>query len=145
MCLSANWPSFFRVIWWHFACVKLEKIMRGRCIDSRNSAAKVCDCVISSWRWHLTGRTRQVCAVDASLSCCTKIFCVNHKNVSSVFSLTDCAMENHSVISRQNNLEMHLRCHTCWLSYFTLICLWCGRTGGRTDVRLRDCQNFSDG
>ena len=25
-------------------------------------------------------------------------------------------------------------CHTCWLSYFTLVCLWCGRTC----VRSRD-------
>ena len=36
-------------------------------------------------------------------------------------------------ISRQNNLELHLGYHTCWLSYFTLVCLWCGRTvGGRS-------------
>ena len=39
-------------------------------------------------------------------------------------------------ISLQNNLELHLGCHTCWLSYFTLVCLWCGRTvlraGGRS-------------
>ena len=35
-------------------------------------------------------------------------------------------------ISRQNNLELHLGCHTCWLSYFTLVCLWCGRSVGRT-------------
>ena len=34
-------------------------------------------------------------------------------------------------ISRQNNLELHLGCHTCWLSYFTLVCLWCRRAGGR--------------
>ena len=34
-------------------------------------------------------------------------------------------------ISRQNNLELHLGCHTCWLSYFTLVCLWHGRTVGR--------------
>ena len=27
-------------------------------------------------------------------------------------------------IYRQNNLELHLGCHTCWLSYFTLVCLW---------------------
>ena len=33
--------------------------------------------------------------------------------------------------SRQNNLELHLGCHTCWLSYFTLVCLWCGRRVGR--------------
>ena len=26
-------------------------------------------------------------------------------------------------ISRQNNLEFHLGWHTCWLSYFTLVCL----------------------
>ena len=32
----------------------------------------------------------------------------------------------------QNNLELHLGCHTCWLSYFTLVCLWCGRTVGRS-------------
>ena len=32
-------------------------------------------------------------------------------------------------------------CHTCSLSSFTLVCPWCGRTG----VRPRDYQNFSDG
>ena len=41
-------------------------------------------------------------------------------------------------ISRQNDLELHLGYHTCWLSYFTLVCLWCGRTvsqaGGRFTV-----------
>ena len=31
-------------------------------------------------------------------------------------------------ISRRNILELHLGCHTCWLSYFTLVCLWFGRT-----------------
>ena len=36
------------------------------------------------------------------------------------------------VISRQNNLELRLGCHTCWLSYFTLVCLWCGRTVARS-------------
>ena len=36
------------------------------------------------------------------------------------------------VISRQNNLELHLGCHTSWLSYFTLVCPWCGRTFGRS-------------
>ena len=35
------------------------------------------------------------------------------------------------VISRRNNLELHLGCHTCWLSYFTLVCLWFRRTVGR--------------
>ena len=37
-------------------------------------------------------------------------------------------------ISRQNNLELHLGCHTCWLSYFTLVCLWCWRTVSRCTV-----------
>ena len=49
-------------------------------------------------------------------------------------------------ISRQNNLELHLGYHTCWLSYFTLVYLWCRRTvswaGG---VRSRDYQTFWDG
>ena len=49
-------------------------------------------------------------------------------------------------IYRQNNLELHLGCHTCWLSYFTLVYLWCGRTVGRSvGVRPRDYQIFSDG
>ena len=49
-------------------------------------------------------------------------------------------------ISRQNNLELHLGCHTCWLSYFTLVCLWCGRTVGRSvGVRSHDDQIFSNG
>ena len=43
--------------------------------------------------------------------------------------------------SRHNNLKLHLGCHTCWLSYFISVCLWCGRTG----VRSSDYQNFSDG
>ena len=43
-------------------------------------------------------------------------------------------------ISRQNNLELHLGCHICWLSYLTLLCLWSGRTVGRSVVRSRDYQ-----
>ena len=44
-------------------------------------------------------------------------------------------------ISRQNNLELHLSCHTCLLSYFTLVYLWCGRTVARSGgVRSRDYQ-----
>ena len=31
-------------------------------------------------------------------------------------------------ISRPNNLELYLGCHTCWLNYFTSVCLWCGQT-----------------
>ena len=37
--------------------------------------------------------------------------------------------------SRQDNLELHFGCHTCWLSYFTLVCLWCGQTVSRTGGR----------
>ena len=29
-------------------------------------------------------------------------------------------------------ISLHLGCHTCWLSYFTLVCLWCGRTVARS-------------
>ena len=45
-------------------------------------------------------------------------------------------------ISHQNNLELHLGCHTCWLS----ILHWyaCG-ADGRLGVRSRDYQIFSDG
>ena len=51
-----------------------------------------------------------------------------------------------NAISRQNNLELHLGCHTCWVSYFTLVCLWCRRTVGRSvGVRSRDYQIFLDG
>ena len=34
--------------------------------------------------------------VVAWLSCCTKIFCASRKNVSSVFSVADCALETNS-------------------------------------------------
>ena len=44
-------------------------------------------------------------------------------------------------ISRQNNLELHLGCHTCRLSYFALVCLWYGRTVARS-IRSRDYQIF---
>ena len=33
-------------------------------------------------------------------------------------------------ISRQNKLVLYLGCHTCWLSYFTLVCLCYERTVG---------------
>ena len=33
---------------------------------------------------------------------------------------------------RAKILKFHLRFHTCWLSYCTLVCLWCGRTRERT-------------
>ena len=43
----------------------------------------------------------------------------------------------------------HLGCHTCWLSYFTLVYMWCGRTVGPVarslGVRSLDYQIFSDG
>ena len=49
-------------------------------------------------------------------------------------------------ISRQNNLELYLGYHTCWLSNLTLVYLWCGRTVSRAvGVRSRDYQIFSDG
>ena len=59
------------------------------------------------------------------------------------------------VISFHIKPELRLGCHTCWLSYFTLVYLWSGRTGGRAaggwvvgrsvGVRSRDHQIFSDG
>ena len=46
-----------------------------------------------------------------------------------------------SYVTSRNDLELHLGCHTCWLSCFTLVCLWCRRTVGRAvDVRSRDYQ-----
>ena len=49
-------------------------------------------------------------------------------------------------ISRQNNLELHLGCHTCWESSFTLVGLWCGRTvSWAVGVRSRNYQIFLDG
>ena len=45
-------------------------------------------------------------------------------------------------ISRQNNLELHLGCHTCWMSYFTLVCLWCGRTDFSLVLFLLITQNL---
>ena len=47
-------------------------------------------------------------------------------------SLVVSALQDSGVyaISRPNNLKLHLGCHTCWLSYFALVCLWCGQTVG---------------
>jgi len=45
-------------------------------------------------------------------------------------------------ISFQINLELHLGCHTCWLSSFILVCPWCGRTGGRTVTWLLGCIGY---
>ena len=35
----------------------------------------------------------------------------------------------------QKNLDLYLGCHTCRLSYFSLVCPWCGGTGGWMDGR----------
>ena len=47
-------------------------------------------------------------------------------------------------IFRPNNLELHLGCHTCWLSYFTLVCLWCGWTVERTVTWLPNFLGWVD-
>ena len=66
-------------------------------------------------------------------------------------SLTVSALQDAGgyTISRRNSLELHFGCYTCWLSYFTLICLWCcmagGRSDGRASIRSRDYQISSDG
>ena len=43
-----------------------------------------------------------------------------------------CKSQGGSGISRQKNLELLLVCNTCWLNYFALAYVWCGRTGERT-------------
>jgi len=47
-------------------------------------------------------------------------------------------------ISRPNNLELHLGCLTCSLSYFTLVCLWCGQTVGHTVTWLLNFLGWGD-
>ena len=70
----------------------------------------------------------------------------------SVFVFIDCLAASvlqdagGYAISRQNKLELHLDCHTCWLSYFTLVCLWSARTvSWAVGVRSRDYHILSDG
>ena len=45
-----------------------------------------------------------------------------------LYGLFSCDASGYA-ISRQNNLALHLGCHTCWLSYLTLVCLRCGVYG----------------
>ena len=49
-----------------------------------------------------------------------------------LYWLLSCDAGGRDAISIQNNLELHLGYHTCWLSYFSLVCLWCGRTVARS-------------
>ena len=76
-----------------------------------------------------------------SFSCSIFQIC-GHENKSKLITLDNTDTETISAllfscdaggyaISRQNNLELRLGCHTCWSSYFTLVCLWCGRTVAR--------------
>ena len=64
----------------------------------------------------------------------------------SIDSLAASALQEAAgyAISRPNNLELHLGCHTCWLSYFTLVCLWCGRTVERTVTWLPNFVGWVD-
>ena len=45
-----------------------------------------------------------------------------------LYWLLSCDAGGRDAISIKNNLELHLGYHTCWLSYFALVCLWCGQT-----------------
>ena len=81
-CLSANRVSFSEL----FDDISLVLNVRRLCVavDSRISAAKVYDCVVFAWC-----SKAEVRYVVYWLSCCTRIF-----NVSLVFSLADCALQN---------------------------------------------------
>ena len=37
------------------------------------------------------------------------------------------AMPSRLWFPSKQNLELHLGYHTCWLSHFTIVCLWCRR------------------
>ena len=70
------------------------------------------------------------------------------RNSSPLFSITRSSSFSviHVSVNIKNNAEkdttlllfflfkspggLHLGCHTCWLSYFTLVCMWCGRMVG---------------
>ena len=71
---------------------------------------------------------------------CEKLF---GWDVLSAYSLVVSASQDAGgcAISRQSNPELHLGCHTCWLSYFTLVCLWCGRSVGRSVACSRRSDN----
>ena len=42
---------------------------------------------------------------------------------------------SHVISFQIKPIELLLSCHTCWLSYFTLVCLWCGGTVARSLAR----------
>ena len=63
-------------------------------VDSLISAEKECD-----FQMVLTGRT-QVCGRVVELL--HQMFCASHKNVSSVFSLADCALLENQLSTQEN-------------------------------------------
>ena len=71
-CLSANRLSFSEL----FDDISLVLNVRRLCVvvDSRFSAAKVCDCVVFAWY-----SKAEVRYVVCWLSCCTRIFCASQK------------------------------------------------------------------
>ena len=49
------------------------------------------------------------------------------------FSVMNCCPnEQPQVAAGIEDLELHLGCDTCWLSYFTMVCLWLGRRAAKT-------------
>ena len=52
-----------------------------------------------------------------------------------VSALQDAGAGGYAIF-RQNNLELYLGWHSCWLSYFSLVCLWCGWTVDRAGRRM---------
>ena len=83
-----------------------------------------------------------LCLSLALYSKCVELNTLENTNTETIYAFRFCLYWLFSclcftdaggyAISLLNNLELHLGYHTCWLSYFTLVCLWCGRTVGRT-------------
>ena len=98
---------------------------------------------------HPSSRWASLACPTAPTFSCSKLQNCGHDNISKLNTLDNLIQKQFSLfvfvfidsfvlstlqdaggyaISRQNNLQLHLGCHTCWLSYFTSVCLWCGRT-----------------
>ena len=57
------------------------------------------------------------------------------KNTTLLLFFLSKSPSGHALSFQKKNLELHLGCHTCCLNYFTLVCLWCGGTVGRSGGR----------
>ena len=87
-------------------------------------------CITSVWRdkTHFDSKFVQICGRENY----SKLNTLDVHGYRNIFRFPFCLYWLYKTRLAMRFPELHLGCHTCWLSCFTWAWLWCGRTGVRS-------------